>query len=104
MKIKMSREQRYEFFNELAISLNKTNLQEVKQIYFDFARFIIKRSKTKGFVNLPDVGMILVKEFKQRLGVIPTTKIRKLHPSCNTIKFLADYKFKKYVNDKGSRS
>ena len=100
MKIKMDQKERAVFFNELAIALNKSELKETKLLYFAFARFIVSSVKRKGFINLPDLGMIRIKEMKSRLGFIPTTKIRKFHQSCNTIRFSPDYKFKKYVNDK----
>jgi len=100
MKIKMGPDERDEFFNELAIALNKSDLKETKELYFALARFIVKSVKKKGLINLPDVGMIRIKEMKGRLGFVPTTKIRKEYPPCNTVRFLADYKFKKYVNDK----
>ena len=100
MKTKMSKEERNVFFNELAIALNKHNLEDTKSLYFAFARLIVKTVKKKGFINLPELGMIRIKEMKSRLGFIPTTKIRKFHQACNTIRFLADYKFKKYVQDK----
>ena len=85
------------FFNELAIQCNITDLKSVKLFYYALVRTLYKILKQSNSVEMPDWGSYKIKTHASRNSHdLQTGGIRTI-PAINTIRFEADYKLKEKI-------
>ena len=96
----MNKQQRSEFFNELAIAMGINYLDTVQQYYFGFVKLISRSLASKGEIRLPDFGTFYLKTRKARKLNHVRTKIDMVVPEQQVLKFKPDYKLNHYIKNR----
>ena len=90
-----------EFFKTVATNSGVTDLDTVKDIYYGMVRTISRELKAKHVVNLPDWGEFVLKIHKARNFFSFDGNTQRRLPAKPTVKFVPDYKVKKYFHALG---
>ena len=93
-------DEKNELFSNLAIAMNTVDVNVAKKFYYDFIKFVIKQTKEKGTLQLPDFGTFRMGVQKGRMGWMPRTGERRWVEGSFSLRFKSDYKVRAYVNDR----
>lgn len=89
-----------EFFKLLALN-SGADLQTAKDVYYGLIKTISRELKGKQVIKLPDWGEFSLKIFKAKKMVNIKDKAFIQIPAKTIVKFVSDYKVKKYFHDFG---
>lgn len=93
-----------EFFKLVAINSGVTDLETVRRIFYGIIKTITKELVAKHTIKLPDWGEFILRIYKSRRIFDVTDRSHRVIPAKPTVKFVADYKMKKYFRMLGSDS
>lgn len=100
----MSNNQKFQFFNDLAIEMNCLSADDAQRFYYCFLKFVIKRCKKEGKIELPEWGEFKLSVFKERPVdiVVNGRRIgeRRILPPTKALKFKENRKLREYLNQK----
>ena len=85
-----------EFFRLVAINSGISDLDVVKRVFYGMVRTISRELRDKQIIKLPDWGEFVLKIFKERKYRTTKTHEDIILPPKPTIKFIPDWKVKKY--------
>lgn len=91
-----------EFFKQVAINSGISDLRVVKDIYYGMVKTISRELKGKQKIKLPDWGEFLLKIYKSRQTLNVNTGRREILPPKPMVKFVPDYKVKRYFYELGN--
>ncbi len=87
-----------QFFQLVSFRCNYIKEQLVKDVFYSMVKVIVQELKRTGVVRLPNFGDFVITVHKGRvMRDVKTGSLRKIS-SKKTIKFMVDYKLKKYFN------
>jgi len=89
-----------EFFKQIAINSGVTDLQTVRNVFYGMVKTISRELKSRQSVKLPDWGEFKLKIHKSRRFVSVNGEPGIL-PPIPTVKFVPDYKVKKFFQELG---
>lgn len=93
-----------EFFKLIAVNSGVSDLDTVKDIYYGMVRTISRELKEKHLVKLPDWGEFSLRIYKSRKIMDVNRRVPVILPAQPFIKFVSDYKVKKYFYELGKDS
>ncbi len=89
-----------EFFKMMSVHSGVSDLNLIKNIYYGMIKTISRELKSRQSIKLPDWGEFKLKIHKSRRFISVTGEPGVLPPK-PTIKFVPDYKVKKYFYELG---
>ena len=93
-----------EFFKLVAVNAGASDIQNVKDIYYGMIRTMSRELKKNQMVELPDWGKFVLKTYKARKIKDVNLGISRELPPTLMVKFVPDYKVKKYFSNFGDGS
>jgi len=93
-----------EFYKNIAINSGISDLQIVKDIFYGLVKTMSRELKNKQVIKLPDWGEFRLTIHKSRRMVDVNEKVIRTIPAKPTVKFIPDYKLKKYFYALGQES
>ena len=95
----MNKQQKNEFFSELAIAMNLSHLSTVKQNYYGMVSMVARKLKKGGEIRFPDFGTFYMQDYKAKKINDVRTGNPRIVPACKVLKFKPDYKLNYYVKN-----
>ena len=90
-----------EFFKLVSVNSGVPDVQTIKDIYYGMIRTMSREIRDKQIVKLPDWGDFSLKIHKARKMVSVNNGKMTVIPAKPTVKFIPDYKVKKYFYSLG---
>ena len=90
-----------EFFKQVALNSGVSDLQIARDVFYGLIRTISRELKQKHVIKLPDWGEFTLKVHKSRKFINVNDGEQGVLPPKPTIKFIPDWKVKKYFHALG---
>lgn len=84
-----------EFFKKVAVNSGVSDLSIVRDIFYGIVRTISQELRARHSIKLPDWGEFLLKVYKSR-SIVSVQGGKVTLPPKPMVKFIPDYKMKKY--------
>lgn len=93
-----------EFFRKVALNSGISDLSIVKDVFYGLIRTISRELRDRHTVKLPDWGEFVLKIYKSRRALDVSDGTIRVLPPKPMVKFVPDYKVKKYFYSIGDDS
>lgn len=85
-----------EFFDKISERCNYIDVELTRQVYYEIIRLTTQELRHNGAIRFPDFGDFYIKLYKERTIKDVRTRQPILVPSKRSVKFIPDYKVKRY--------
>lgn len=93
-----------EFYKLIAVNSGITDLQTVKDVFYGLIKTMSRELKNRQVIKLPDWGEFRLTIHKSRKMMDVNDRMIKVIPAKPSVKFVPDYKLKRYFYALGQES